>query len=186
LDEKLQQKRIGGVLEALFGKGSSKLGFVQRKVIGGNMDFSALGVATLDPTLKLNQLGLPVEQAWKLYDKYVVRELIKSNYPATMAVKAVQERTPEALKALQSVVTARPVIMNRAPTLHRHNMLAFEPVLTAGHTVRTPVGIQGGYNLDYDGNCVDFDSRIVVRLPKSELDKWLSTIYGISKVTINK
>jgi len=152
LNEKLQQKQVGGMLQALFGKSSPKLGFVQRKVIGGNMDFSALGVATLNPRLSIDQIGLPVEQAWDLYDKYVVGELIKHNYPATAAVKAVHSKSPDAFKALQEVVKKYPVIMNRAPTLHRNNMHAFDPVLVPGHTIQTPVGIQSGYNLDYDGD----------------------------------
>jgi DNA-directed RNA polymerase subunit beta' len=170
---KLQQKNIGGIFKQLFGSGSAKNSFVQRRVIGGDIDLSGLAVITPNPALKLNQAGLPEKKAWELYEPFVVRQLIQKGMPATHAAKSVEKRDGLAYTALQEVVKQRPVILNRAPTLHKYSMMAFWPVLSKGDTLQISPSIVKPYSADFDGNCTDFDSTVRVRIPKSALDEFL-------------
>jgi glutaredoxin len=181
--EKLQSKNVGGILQSILGKSSPKLGYVQRRVIGTNIDMAGLGVATLNPNLKLNEVGLPMEEAWKLYEPFVVRGLVQQGLPAMQAAEAVASRSPKAFTVLKSVVEERPVIVNRAPTLHRYGMMALWPKLVKGHAIQMAPGIHTPYNLDHDGNCVDFHSEISVRIPMSTLDKFLASIYSCDVVS---
>jgi len=154
--EQLQQKNVGGMLKQIFGKGSPKFGFVQRRVIGTNIDVSGLGVVAPNPSLKLNQIGMPEKLAWNLYGDFVVREMVGKGYPATQAAKAVEAKSPPAYKALQSVIKKRPVLVNRAPTLHKYSNMAFTPVLTKGKTIQVSPTIVGPFAMDFDGDTASF------------------------------
>ena len=133
----LKTKQIGGILQQLFSSGSPKSSFVQRKLLGTNIDISGLAVITPNPSLKLNEVGLPEKKAWDLYEPFVIRELVLKGVPATAAATAVQDRTKMAYRVLQDVVKQRPVMINRAPTLHKYSIMAFWPVLTKGNTLQT-------------------------------------------------
>jgi DNA-directed RNA polymerase beta subunit len=172
--QKLQQKNIGGVFKQLFGTGSAKQSFVQRRLIGADVDMSGLGVVVPNPALKLNEAGLPLEKAWDLYEPFIVRNLVMKGVPAMEAAKAVEKRTKPALSSLQEVVKQRPVIVNRAPTLHKYSMMAFWPVLTKGNTLQVSPTIVKPLGMDFDGNCLDFDSKILVKVSKSDLQSFLS------------
>jgi glutaredoxin len=126
--------------------------YTQRRVIGTNIDMAGLGVATLNPNLKLNEVGLPMEEAWKLYEPFVVRGLVQQGLPAMQAAEAVASRSPKAFTVLKSVVEERPVIVNRAPTLHRYGMMALWPKLVKGHAIQMAPGIHSPYGLDHDGD----------------------------------
>jgi DNA-directed RNA polymerase subunit beta len=152
----LQQKRVGGILQQLFGKGSPKASFVQRRLLGTNIDISGLAVAVPNPSLKLNEVGLPESKAWDLYELFIIRNLVQAGYPGKFAAKAVEERSAPAYKALQQVITERPVLLNRAPTLHKYNIMAFWPVLTKGHTLQVSPTIVKPFNLDFDGDVVSY------------------------------
>lgn len=176
--EQLQQKNVGGILKQIFGKGSPKFGFVQRRVIGTNIDVSGLGVVTPNPSLKLNQIGMPEKLAWNLYGDFTVREMVQKGYPATEAVKGVENHSPAAYQALKSVIKKRPVLVNRAPTLHKFSNMAFDPVLTKGKTIQVSPSVVGPFGMDFDGNCVDFGSVIKLKISKSMLEdsEWLEYI----------
>jgi hypothetical protein len=121
-------------------------------VIGGDIDLSGLAVITPNPALKLNQAGLPEKKAWELYEPFVVRQLIQKGMPATHAAKSVEKRDGLAYAALQEVVKQRPVILNRAPTLHKYSMMAFWPVLSKGDTLQISPTIVKPFGADYDGD----------------------------------
>lgn len=154
--QQLQQKNVGGILKQIFGKGSPKYGFVQRRVIGTNIDVSGLGVVTPNPSLKLNQIGMPESLAWKLYDPFIVREMVQKGYPATQAAKAVEDHSPAAFAALNDIIKERPVLVNRAPTLHKYSNMAFHPVLTKGKTIQVSPAIVAPFNMDFDGDTASF------------------------------
>ena len=168
--EKLVQKRVGGILQQVFGKNSPKTGMVQRRVIGTNIDVSGLGVVTPNPSLNLDEVGLPEKLAWDLYEPFVIREMVRNGSPATYAAESVAKRAPAAYKALQTVVQSRPVIVNRAPTLHKYNMMAFKPVLVKGSTLQVSPPIVKSFAMDFDGNCIDFATEIYLTLSKSLVD----------------
>ena len=151
---KLVQKNIGGILKQLFGKGSPKASFVQRKVMETNMDISGLAVVSPNPNLKLNEVGLPIEKAWELYEPWIIRHMVRNNTPATAAAKAVKNKDRSALAALQEVVKQRPVIVNRAPTLHKYSMMAFKPKLVKGETLQVSPAIVGPFTMDFDGDSI--------------------------------
>lgn len=152
----LQQKNIGGMLSLMIGKGSPKASTYQRRVLGTNLDLTGLAVATPNPALRLNEVGLPETSAWELYTPFVVRELVKNGWPATDAAKSVAKRDERAYNALQSVVKERPVIINRAPSLHKYSILAAWPVLTKGNTLQVHPSIVKPLNLDFDGDTMSF------------------------------
>jgi len=171
-DTQLQEKGVRGILHQIFGKGSPKFGFIQRRVIGTNIDVSGLGVVTPNPALKLNQIGMPEPLAWDLYEPFVVRELVQRGMPATHAAQAVAEHTPAAREALTDVIETRPVLVNRAPTLHKYNIMAFEPVLTKGSTVQVPPAVVGPFAMDFDGDTAAFTvpvSDAAVRQAKEKM-----------------
>jgi DNA-directed RNA polymerase subunit beta len=167
IQEELKNKRVSGILKNIFGKGSPKLGFVQRRVIGTNIDASGLAVITPNPALKLNQVGLPEERAFDLYEKFVVRNLVQSGMPAMSAAKAVLNKSKAAKEALEEVVSQRPVIINRAPTLHKYSVMAMWPKLTKGHTLQIPPALVGPFGADFDGDTMSYS----VPVSKSAVDE---------------
>jgi len=168
----LQKKEVKGILHQIFGKGSPKFGFIQRRVIGTNIDVSGLGVVTPNPALKLNQIGMPEPLAWDLYEPFVVRDLVQRGMPATQAAQAVADHSPAARDALTDVIATRPVLVNRAPTLHKYSIMAFEPVLTKGSTVQVPPAVVGPFGMDFDGDTAAFTvpvSDAAVRQAKEKM-----------------
>jgi len=154
--EKLVQKKVGGILQQVFGKGSPKAGFVQRRVIGTNIDVSGLGVITPNPSLKLNEVGMPEDQAWNLYEPFIIRHLVQNGTPATVAARSVANHEKNAYAALKEVIKERPVLINRAPTLHKYNIMAFNPVLTKGSTLQVPPAIVKPFAADFDGDTMAY------------------------------
>ena len=155
-DIKLQKKNVGGLLEWVFGKGSPKYGGFQRKIATSSLDTVGRGTVTPNPSLKLNQIGLPEEQAWAVYEPFIVRQLVGGGYPTTEAVKMVAERHPGAREAMLKVTETRPVVMTRAPVLHKFGIMGFWPVLTKGSTLQVSPSIVEPYNMDFDGDNANF------------------------------
>ena len=153
---KLQQQNVGGLLKWVFGKGSPKYGALQRRITGIAVDTVGRGMITPNPALKLNQVGLPEEQAWSVYEPFVVRELVGEGYKSTDAVKMTAARHPAAYAALQKSVGQRPVILTRAPVLHKFGLMGFWPVLTKGNTVQLSPSIVVPFNADFDSDVMNF------------------------------
>jgi DNA-directed RNA polymerase subunit beta len=152
----LKQKNVAGILKNILGKGSPKTGFLQRRVIGTNLDTTGLAVITPNPSLKMNQVGLPETRAWDLYEPFVVRNLVQSGMPAMQAAKAVKDKSKAAYEALQDVATQRPVLINRAPTLHKYGIMAAWPVLTKGHSLQIPPTLVAPFGADFDGDTMSY------------------------------
>jgi DNA-directed RNA polymerase beta subunit len=148
----LKEKRVGGLLRHIFSKGSPKTGMFQRRMVGGSVDLSGRAPITPNPSLKLNQVGLPENRAWTLYEPFVIRALVRKGYRATEAAKAVADRKKDAYDALREVVKERPVLINRAPTMHKYSIMAAYPILTKGDTLQIPPHIVGPFNADFDGD----------------------------------
>ena len=173
-DRKLQEKNVEGVLKWAFGKGSPKFGSLHRKVYGVTADLGGLAVAAPDSRLGIDEIGLPEESAWSAFEPFVVRNLRKKhNYPLSEAMKAVQERTPLAAKALEEEMGRRPVLINRAPTLHKYNILAFWPKMIKGATIRYNPLISKGYNVDADGDLMSFHVPVSKKAAQEAAEKML-------------
>ena len=115
------------------------------------------GRATISPdtSLGLDEIGLPVDIAWGMYKPFIIRGLAKMGYSPLDAEEAVEARNEAATRVLQMELEKRPVVMNRAPTLWRHGMVAAKPLLREGKNVRINSIWEEGLNADYDGDAVN-------------------------------
>jgi len=152
---KTQEKGVRGLLSHVFG-GSPKFGMFQRRVLGVSTDMVGRATITPNPDLNMDQVGLPEEKAWIIYRPFIVRRLIRRGMPAMAAAKAVADKTPDALGAMKEELKARPVIINRAPTLYKYGFMAAWPVLTKGHTLQVPPTITPGFGADFDGDAMNY------------------------------
>lgn len=152
---KTQEKQVKGLLAHVFGS-SPKLGMFQRRVIGSPVDVVGRAVITPNPELSMDQVGLPESKAWTIYRPFIMRRLIRSGMPATDAAKAVANQADVARKSMLAEMKERPVMINRAPTLHRYSFLAAWPILTKGNTLQIPPVLTKGFNADFDGDAMNY------------------------------
>jgi DNA-directed RNA polymerase beta subunit len=155
LVQKNRERDVKGILKQIFGS-SPKFGTLQRKLLSSTTDLVGRGVVTPDPDLDMDQVGLPIDKAFEVYRPFLVRRLVRGGMPRLVALRAVEEQTEPARQALHAEVQERPVIVNRAPTLHRYSMMAFRPVLVSGHTLRVPPIVTKGFNMDFDGDAAQY------------------------------
>ena len=184
---KLKNKHVQGLLKWALGS-SPKWSAVQRKIIGSTVDTVGRGVIAPDPRLKLNQLGVPVPMALGIFEPFVARAMVKQGYTPVEALKMIKARDKRVMPVLVDVMKHSPVQLNRAPSLHKLNIMGFEPVLVAGHAVKVNPSIVVPFAADFDGNCCDFDSVIFLKLSKSALEKtaFMSYIDHSNKPEQNK
>lgn len=161
-DPKLAAKEVGGVLKWAFGKGSPKLGSVQRKVFGTSVDMGGRGVIVPDNTLDMDEVGLPESTAWSMYEPFVVRKLRQRGYKMLDAIKMTMDHTDEAKRMLADAMKERPVLMNRAPTLWQYGIRGFYPVLKEGNAVHINPNVCKPFNADHDGD------QVALHVPTSD------------------
>jgi len=152
VNPKLKNQGVTGLLKQVFGKGSPKLGMFQYRVLGGTLDQAGLSVVTPNPSLDMDHVGLPEGHAWTLYKKFVIRKLVQRGMKPTAAIHAVKNKTGPAADVLDEVMSNRPVIVNRAPTLHKYNLMAFYPHMVKGNTLNVSPLVTPGFNMDFDGD----------------------------------
>lgn len=155
LDDGIVERKgqdIKGIADMLGGVGSPKGGYVHSTMLKRRQDVSARAVATVNPKLGLDEIGIPEETAWKMFRPFVVREMRTMGHTPLAAREEVEKRTPGARQALLNVMSERKVMANRAPTLHKFSLLAFKPRLVSGYALEVNPFILNGYNLDFDGD----------------------------------
>jgi DNA-directed RNA polymerase beta subunit/DNA-directed RNA polymerase beta' subunit len=142
-----------GFVEQIKGE-KVKEGFFQRKILRRTQDVTGRSVITPDPKLGIDEIGLPEEMAWKIYDPFVERRLRKwgMSYQDILAHK--DKRSDIARKALQQEMDHRPVMLNRPPSLHKFSFLGFNPKLSNGKTIKLPSLAVTGFNADFDGDAL--------------------------------
>jgi DNA-directed RNA polymerase subunit beta' len=140
-----------------------KQGRFRQNLLGKRVDYSGRSVITVGPDLRLHQCGLPKKMAIELFKPFVYNRLLEKGYVTTVksAKKMVERETSEVWDALDEVVREYPVILNRAPTLHRLGMQAFEPVLIEGKAIRLHPLVCTAFNADFDGD------QMAVHIPLS-------------------
>jgi DNA-directed RNA polymerase subunit beta' len=158
---KTRAKNAKGFIRQIIGN-QPKMGMFQRKVISKPQDLSGRAVVVPDPALGMDEVGLPEEMAWKVYRPFVMRDLVRKGVKAVQADEEIEDRSPRAKQALMGVMENRPVIINRAPTLHKFNLMAVKPKLRADKSLAVPTLIAPGFNLDHDGD------QMNVYVPSSE------------------
>jgi len=131
-----------------------KQGRFRQNLLGKRVDYSGRSVIVIGPDLKLNQCGLPKKMALVLFEPFIIRRLKELGFVHTVrgARKMIEKRTPEVWDILEEVTAGHPVLLNRAPTLHRLSIQAFEPVLIEGDAIRVHPLVCAAYNADFDGD----------------------------------
>jgi len=152
---KSRDRGVRGLLKHVFGD-SPKAGMFQRRVVGASVDTVGRGVITPNPSLNMDQVGLPEKKAWIIYRPHVMRNLVRRGMGAMAAARNIADQTDVARKALVEAMSTRPVMISRAPALHRYNIMAAWPILTKGNTLQIPPIITPGFNADFDGDNMNF------------------------------
>lgn len=185
LQKKLQEKKVKGILKGIFGS-SPKFGAVQRKLLSSTVDNVGRAVIAPDPNLDMDSVGLPEDKAWDVYKVFVARRLKRKGLPLMQALKEVKERTPRARAELAGEMERRPVVVNRAPVLHKFGVMAFWPKLHKGDTLKVSPLVVSGFGADFDGNCCVFDTLITIYVDVSRVrdaghgEAWLKQLEEVT------
>jgi DNA-directed RNA polymerase subunit beta' len=144
----------GRPLKSLSDMLKGKEGRFRKNLLGKRVDYSGRSVIVVGPNLQLHQCGLPKEMALELFKPFVMQRLIRDQLANNVknAKNAIDRQLPEVWKALESVIKEHPVLLNRAPTLHRLGIQAFEPVLVEGKAIQLHPLVCHAYNADFDGD----------------------------------
>jgi DNA-directed RNA polymerase subunit beta' len=131
-----------------------KEGRFRKNLLGKRVDYSGRSVIVVGPNLKLHQCGLPKEMALELFKPFVMKTLVEKNYTTSIkTAKRMMDRVkPEVWDALEEVIKEHPVLLNRAPTLHRLGIQAFEPILVEGKAIRLHPLVCVAFGADFDGD----------------------------------
>ncbi len=140
-----------------------KQGRFRENLLGKRVDYSARSVIVVGPSLRLHQCGLPKKIALELYQPFIIRRLKELDHADTIkaAKKMLERKDEEVWDILEEVIQNRPVLLNRAPTLHRMGIQAFEPTLVEGNAIKLHPLVCKGFNADFDGD------QMAVHLPLS-------------------
>ncbi len=145
-----------------------KKGRFRRNLLGKRVDYSGRSVIVVGPKLKLYQCGLPKNMALELFRPFVIAGLVHREYAANVkgARRLIERNRPEVWEVLERVIKDRPVMLNRAPTLHRLGIQAFEPILVEGSAIQLHPLVCTAFNADFDGD------QMAVHVPLSEKAVW--------------
>ncbi|MHB1034475.1 MAG: DNA-directed RNA polymerase subunit beta' [Pirellulales bacterium] len=140
-----------------------KQGRFRENLLGKRVDYSARSVIVVGPTLRLHQCGLPKKIALELFQPFIIRRLKELGHADTIksAKKMLERKDEEVWDILEEVIRNHPVLLNRAPTLHRMGIQAFEPILVEGNAIKLHPLVCKGFNADFDGD------QMAVHLPLS-------------------
>ena len=140
-----------------------KQGRFRQNLLGKRVDYSGRSVIVVGPQLQLHQCGLPKAMALELFKPFVMKRLVEKNYAQNVkaAKRKVERQRPEVWDVLDDVIREHPVLLNRAPTLHRLGIQAFEPQLIEGKAIQLHPLACGAFNADFDGD------QMAVHLPLS-------------------
>ena len=158
-----QKRTLKSLADLLKGK----QGRFRQNLLGKRVDYSGRSVIVVGPTLKLNQCGIPKKMALELYKPFVIHLLIKNEfaYNVRSAGKLIEQERPEVWDMLEQAIQGTTVMLNRAPTLHRLGIQAFEPVLVEGKAIQIHPMVCTAFNADFDGD------QMAVHLPLTDQAK---------------
>ena len=144
-----------------------KQGRFRRNLLGKRVDYSGRSVIVIGPQLKLDQCGLPKSMALELFRPFVMRKLVEYNYAHNVkgAKRLIEKMDPVVWEVLEEIILDYPVLLNRAPTLHRLGIQAFQPVLVEGKAIQIHPLVCAAFNADFDGD------MMAVHVPLSEKAK---------------
>ncbi len=141
-------------LKSLSDNLKSKQGLFRQNLLGKRVDYSGRSVIVVGPELKLNQCGLPKYMALELFRPFIISKILQAELAFNIrgANKLIEERTPEVWAMLEEVIAGKYVLLNRAPTLHRLGIQAFNPILIEGNAIQVHPLVCTAFNADFDGD----------------------------------
>lgn len=144
-----------------------KQGRFRQNLLGKRVDYSGRSVIVVGPQMRLNQCGLPKKMALELFRPFILRELLARDFVHTIkaANRMIERAEPEVWDVLDDIIKGYPVLLNRAPTLHRLGIQAFYPILVEGHAIQLHPLVCTAFNADFDGD------QMAVHVPLSEMAK---------------
>ena len=168
VNKKSEKQELQGYLPLLTGSninggGTSKESFFHRKIMKRNQDMTGRGTILPDPNLHIDNVKIPREMAKELYKPFVINNLVKHGYNVAQALQEIKKDTSVAKSALSTEMGNRPVLLNRAPTLHKYNILAFKPLPVEGKSIFIPPLVIKGFAADFDGDSVAGDTQVLVK-----------------------
>lgn len=155
---------LSSTLRSLSDMLRGKQGRFRQNLLGKRVDYSGRSVIVVGPELKLNQCGLPKEMALEMFKPFILREVIVRGLATNIksAKRYIEKRPPEVFDILEEITKNHPVLLNRAPTLHKLGIQAFYPVLIEGAAIQLHPCVCAGYNADFDGD------QMAVHIPLSQ------------------
>lgn len=133
---------------------AGKQGRFRQNLLGKRVDYSGRSVIVVGPELKLNQCGIPYEIACELFQPFIIQRLLKLDYASNMRIakQLIQQSDPRIWDVVQNVLSGFPIFLNRAPTLHRLGIQAFEPIIVEGKSIKLHPLVCPAFNADFDGD----------------------------------
>ncbi len=173
------QKRA---LKSLSDNLKSKQGLFRQNLLGKRVDYSGRSVIVVGPQLKLNQCGLPKHMALELFRPFVISKILETELAFNIrgANRLIEEGIPEVWAILEEVIRGKYVLLNRAPTLHRLGIQAFNPILIEGHAIQVHPLVCAGFNADFDGD------QMAVYVPLSDMAQMEAREYMASNKNLLK
>lgn len=150
-----KQRKVKGMLRQVFGS-SPKKSMIQQKILGVPVDLVGRAVISPNPELSMDEVAIPEDKAWQIYKPFIIRNLSRSGVAPFLAAEEWEKRTPRARDAMLKAMKSRPVIIDRAPVLHRYGVMAFWPRLTKNHVLEVSPMIVTGFGADFDGDQMNY------------------------------
>jgi DNA-directed RNA polymerase beta subunit len=152
ITQKSKSRNHKGFMTYIAGQGSPKYGYVHSKLLKKQQDLAGRGTIVPDTTLGMDEVGLPENMIWTMYKPFLITRLVQQGYPALQAKQMVDDKHPAAREVMLRETRERPVMINRAPTLHRYSIVGAYPIPITGKTIRINPFVEVGTNSDYDGD----------------------------------
>lgn len=165
-------KNLKGAIRQVIGT-VPKMGQYQSKVVSKTQDLVGRSVTIPDKNLDMDQIGIPEDMAWTMFKPFVERKLVQRGYSPLTVKDMIEERNPTATHILHDVMAERPVLMDRAPTWHKFNIMAFKPHIVNGRSIHVSPLIDSGFNMDHDGDTVNIHVPASEKAAKQALEKML-------------
>jgi DNA-directed RNA polymerase beta subunit len=181
---KNQERQVKGILQHVFGT-SPKFGMVQRQLLGSTVELVGRAVITPNPDLDMDHVGLPENKAWEVYKPFVIRRLVQHGVPRLEAARAFKDQLPIARDAMLQEMKERPVVISRAPVLHRYGIMGFWPTLVKGDVMQIPPITTKGFNADFDGDTMNYHVPATEEAKKEVIEKLLPSRNLISAADFN-
>lgn len=176
------EKKVIGALETIKGD-QPKAGYFQSVVFSKKQELTGQSTAAPSVDVSPDEVMLPKAMAWNLFEPFIHKELTNMGFSNMQAKKMIQDKDPKAETAMQRVAENRPVWVNRAPSLHKLNMLAMYPKLYDGSSIKVNPLIVGGFNLDFDG---DSSITSVFAVVDTEKFKNLTSTYNLGIIDVDE